>query len=168
MGRIRLLTNAILKTFIDLVYHNRGRIRRIWLVTPWIGGADSGRDPLYILVDALRTTSCHIVLITRPPREIWHEKAVLLLERHLRTTVYLCESLHTKLYLLECDGFRAAVLGSPNLTPRGDRVNREIAVELRSTYISDEDELSAIINELIEYASALRGEDDVLLKQPSK
>ncbi len=150
-----------------MVYHNRGRIKRIWLIAPWIGGSDPGRDPLYILVDALRNASCTVILITRPPKEVWHEKAVVLLEKYLPTTVYFCASLHTKLYLLECDGFRAAVLGSPNLTPRADRVNREIAVEFRSTRASDDDEVSAIINELAEYASALRGEDDVLLRKPT-
>ena len=148
-----------------MVYYNQRRAYRVWIVSPWVGGDDVRRDPLYLMIEAVRRTSCDLILITRPPKDTWHQDAVNLLEKYAGAAVYYCPSLHTKLYLLECDGFRGAILGSPNLTPRAERMNREIAIEFRTTASAD-DEVATVINELAEYASSLRGEEDVYLKQP--
>jgi hypothetical protein len=167
MRRLKLLTNAILKTFADMVYNNQRRVHRVWIVSPWIGGDGLRRDPLYLLIEAVRRTSCDVILITRPPKDVWHQDAINLLEKYAGATVYYCPALHTKLYLLECNGFRGAVLGSPNLTSRAEKANREIAVEFRTTVTADDDDVATVINELTEYVSSLRGEDGVYLKQSS-
>ncbi|PYS21333.1 MAG: hypothetical protein DMF72_17760 [Acidobacteria bacterium] len=147
-----------------MVYTNQGRLYRLWLITPWIGTAEGEVDPLCLLIDALRNKNCDVVVITRPPKEIWHLRGEELLEKELNAVIFHCPSLHTKLYIAECNGFRGAVLGSPNLTPRANTVNREIAVEFRSTATSDDHEIAVLINDLINYASSLRGERDVTLK----
>ncbi len=162
MSGIRLVTQAVLTSFADMVYHNQRRVYRVWLITPWLSYDDSRGDALQFLFEALRDKSCSLILITRPPKDVKHQQAIELL-RKLKTTTYLCPSLHTKLYILECDGFRGAILGSPNLTTRGNRLNREIAVELKSVSESPVDEVSEILSQLTEYASSLRGEDDVEL-----
>jgi len=72
--------------------------------------------------------------------------------------VFICdENLHTKLYILECDGFRHAILGSPNLTHKADARNDELAVSFRTTVQGSQNRISELINELTAYASALRG-----------
>lgn len=164
MRNLRLLKRAILMSFAKMVYVNQNRVYRLWLVTPWIGTADEGADSLCLLIEALRRQRCDVVVITRPPKELWHLRGEQLLEKELKAVVYHCPSLHTKLYIAECNGFRGAVLGSPNLTPRANAVNREIAVEFRTTTTSGDYEIGIIINELIDYASSLRGERDVTLK----
>jgi phosphatidylserine/phosphatidylglycerophosphate/cardiolipin synthase-like enzyme len=163
LSHVRLLTTAILSAFARLAHANRGRIYRVWLVSPWISTEDSGKDPLLLLLDALRGTTCDLILFTRPPDSNWHREAVDLLRANARTIVYYCRTLHTKLYILECDGFRAAVLGSPNLTGRADRHNLEIAVEFRSTIESESDDIASVITELTQYASVLRGDTNFTL-----
>jgi hypothetical protein len=164
MRRLRLLTQSILTNFAEMVYANQSRVHRLWLVSPWISTIEEGIDPLCVLIEALRKQSCAVVVITRPPKEAWHLRGEELLEKELRAMIHHCPSLHTKLYIAECDGFRCAVLGSPNLTPRANVTNREIAVEFRSTTMSNDDETAIFINELIHYASSLRGQRDVMLK----
>lgn len=164
MRDLRLLTKGILMSFAEMVYYNQRRAYKLWLVTPWVSSLEEGVDALCLLIDSLRGRNCDVILITRPPKHDWHTRSEELLETQLNAVVYHCSSLHTKLYILECDGFRGAVLGSPNLTPRANTFNREIAVEFRTGALSDEDDIGNIINELICYTSALRGENDVTLK----
>jgi hypothetical protein len=161
MMGIQLITEAVLGSFAELVYHNQRRAYRLWLITPWLTCDDTNDDALGLIHEALKDTQCSIIVITRPPNDVRHQYAIDLL-RKLKTTVYLCPNLHTKLYILECDGFRAAILGSPNLTARANRFNREIAVEFKTVVDSDSD-VATIVSQLTEYASALRGEDDVQL-----
>jgi len=162
MTGFRLISETILGSFSELVHHNQRRAYRLWLITPWLNLDDTRRDAVQLIHDALRGSRCSLTVITRPPADIRHQEAIDLL-RTLNTTVYLCANLHTKLYILECDGFRAAVLGSPNLTARGNRFNREIAIEFRTVLGGANDDVSAIISDLTEYASALRGEDGIEL-----
>jgi hypothetical protein len=163
MKRARLITQRILWTFATLVDANRSCAYRLWLVSPWIGGDDDANDALSLLLDVARVRPCSLVLITRPPDHVWHQRALERVARSGVAAIYIARDLHTKLYIAECDGFRAAILGSPNLTPRGDRHNVEIAVEFRTTQDTVGDDVAAIITELTEYASSLRGEPTVTL-----
>lgn len=164
MRRIKLITTGVLTAFANIVYANQTRAHRVWLVSPWLQSDARSRDSLSLLIDALRGRSCTVIVFTRPPDFVWHAEAIELIRANTRSILYECRNLHTKLYILECDGFRAAFLGSPNLTSRGDRDNLELAIELRTTVESSADDVAAVITELIEYASALRGEDGVILQ----
>lgn len=164
MRRIRLLTREILSEFAKTVYANQHRIFRLWLVSPWIGADEGGLDPLYLLAESLRERKCDVILITREPKETWHLRGIEVIEQRTQSTVFYCGSLHSKLYIAECNGFRCAVLGSPNLTPRANKINREIAVEFKTTTTTDDYEVAVVINELTRYASSLRDEPDVTLK----
>jgi phosphatidylserine/phosphatidylglycerophosphate/cardiolipin synthase-like enzyme len=156
--RFRLITDQVLGAFARSVYANQRRVRRVWILSPWLGSVEDADDALLLLIDALRNRSCPIVLITRPPDAAWHLRAIQLLQSNCAANVFLHPNLHTKLYIAECDGFRCAVLGSPNLTPRSLRQNREIAIEFRTTVESSEDDVAALLTELTEYASSLRGD----------
>ena len=159
----RLLTGGILSAFADMVYANRQRLYRVWIVAPWIGSRESGRDPVGTLCDALAGARCVVNIFSRPPLLQWHGDALQKLRAASRATVYLAPHLHTKLYIVECDGFRGVLVGSPNLTTEADRRNRELAIEFRSTSASREDPVSALVADLTEYAWSLRGEPDVYL-----
>jgi hypothetical protein len=163
MRRVRLVTDRILATFAAIVDANRDRAYRLWLISPWIGLDSGDDDPLLLLLDAARVRSCSIIVITRPPDHAWHARAIELLAASELAVIYTARHLHTKLYIAECDGFRAAILGSPNLTPCADRNNAEIAVEFRTTHENITDDVTAIVTELTEYASSLRGEPGVAL-----
>lgn len=159
LKNLRILTREILMSFARLVHSNSWRVRRIWIVAPWIGLHERS-DALHLLVDSLKGKNCPVLIITRPPDAAWHSRAIRFLQANLKTTIFISPSLHSKLYIIECDGFRAAIVGSPNLTPRADRGNREIGVELRTTMELSSNDVAAAITELIQYAFHLRGEDD--------
>jgi len=163
VNSIDLISEAILDRFADLVHNNRNRLYRLWIVTPWLGYDDNRDDPLYVLIDSLKKTSCTVTLITRPPNADWHKRAVKLLEKGIRPITYHCESLHTKLYVLECNGFRATILGSPNLTPNANKRNKELAIQLCTTEKDRNNKIVKIVNSLIAYASTLPGEAGVSL-----
>lgn len=90
-------------------------------------------------------------------------EAVRVLCTNVQTALFYCRTLHAKLYLVECDGFRCAVLGSPNLTGRADAENKELAIEFRTTVSANDDDVAHLITSLIEYADSLISEDDVKL-----
>ena len=132
-SEIEIHTERILSKFADLALANKYRIYRIWLVTPWIGFKEKSRDPLVRLIEAAQNKRPEVVLITRKPREDWHKKGVSFLNSTCSTIPHVLPDLHSKLYVLECDGFRAAFLGSPNFSTQANEVNQEVAVEFRTT-----------------------------------
>jgi hypothetical protein len=64
------------------------------------------------------------------------------------------------LYILKCDGFQYAMLGSPNLTFRADTQNKEIAVEFRTGMSERADPTAAMVDDLSKYATALMAEEE--------
>lgn len=63
------------------------------------------------------------------------------------------ESLHAKLYLLEADDLRESMIGSPNFTPHGDRIHKELAIEIRS--IRESDAGALLVEDLFLFAREL-------------
>jgi phosphatidylserine/phosphatidylglycerophosphate/cardiolipin synthase-like enzyme len=88
---------------------------------------------------------------------------VQLLRQSLKPLVYYCSTLHTKLYIVEAQEFRLAVIGSPNLTVAGNKLNLELALELRATTESRDDDIAVAISDLVDYARKLLLEEAVTL-----
>jgi phosphatidylserine/phosphatidylglycerophosphate/cardiolipin synthase-like enzyme len=147
--------------FANLVYAYRRTVFRIWLVSPWISAAPEADDPVLVILEAAKLRKCSVVVFTRPPDSHWHSSALKVLHASGLATIYVQQRLHTKLYIAECDGFRAAIVGSPNLTGSGDRRNFELGIELRTTKEDPDDDVAALVSDLTQYASALRNEQDV-------
>lgn len=161
---LSLVADGTLSTLSDVAFANKYRLRRMWLISPWITATDHKADPLYRLIEAYRVRHCVIRLLTRPPRDAWHIEAVQLLRTNTSCEIMFSAQLHAKLYILECDGFRYAMFGSPNLTRRADSKNRELAIELRTTFSSPTDAASAMMNELLVFAHELMSEDEAQLQ----
>jgi HKD family nuclease len=104
-------------------------------------------------------------VITREPRANadWHKNALRILRDNVNPTMFFCDSLHTKLYIIESDGLVCAMLGSPNLTAGGNTENIELALEVRGTSLRRQDEISSTLCDLVEYAHALLRDDAVTL-----
>src|SRR6266542_2159265 len=119
MKRIRLIRRSPIGEFADVVYTYRAMIYRLWLISPWMGMYTDGTvDPLQLMVDAIRTKpNCMVNVITREPKpkDDWHAKALQVLRDNVKPTMLFCKTLHTKLYIVECNDFACAMLGSPNL-----------------------------------------------------
>jgi len=161
---LSIVADGTLSTLSDVAFANKYRLRRMWLISPWITLTEDKADPLYRLIEAHHARHGIMRLLTRPPKERWHIEAVRLLRDKANCEIMFSSQLHAKLYILECDGFRYAMVGSPNLTRRADVKNRELAIELRTTYSAETDEVSAMMNELLVYAYDLMSEEEALLQ----
>lgn len=134
------------------------------MISPWISTKRGKSDPLWQLIEAYRVRRCVIRLLTRPPRDSWHVEAIRLLRDNTACEIMFSAQLHAKLYILECDGFRYAMFGSPNLTRRANTDNRELAVELRTTCTTPCDEVAAMMNELLVFAYELMSDEEAELQ----
>src|SRR3990172_10276570 len=107
MRRIRLIRKSAIGEFANVVYTYREMIYRLWLISPWIGMYTDGTlDPLQLMVDAVRTRpKCMVNVITREPRANanWHTNPLRVLRDNVKPTMMFCKSLHTKLYIMECN-----------------------------------------------------------------
>lgn len=151
---IEVITNATLSRFSEVAWANSQRIHRAWLISPWIGTSQGRGDPLSHVAEALARCA-HFWVLTRSPSQLWHQNALNILKTNTNPSILYNNDLHAKLYILDCDGFRYALLGSPNLTARANMVNRELAIELRTTAQSRDDRIADVIEELISYANML-------------
>jgi hypothetical protein len=167
VSKARLITKAAISEFASLVDIYRKDAYRVWLISPWIGQhTDGSLDPLQLLIDAVRESSaCMMNVITREPLKTatYHQHALRLLRENIQPVMYFCENLHTKLYVLEANGFTAAVLGSPNFTAGGNKANVELAVELRDTAPRPSDDVGLILRDVVRYANDLLQEEHVVL-----
>jgi len=161
---VKILSSGIITHFSNIVSAYQNRLFRLWIVAPWIGISDDRFDPLKRIINILASKRSDFNIITRPPENNWHKKAIENLQNLKNATVFTCPDLHTKLYLLECNGFKMAILGSPNLTTKANWENKELAVEFRTTKQDPQDPESAIIRDLIDYAANLRKDPNVSLE----
>lgn len=161
-GQINIHTEQILSKFASLALANKSRLYRIWLVTPWIGFRERNRDPLVRLIEAVQSKKPEMVLITRTPTKDWHKKAVRFLNSTCSLMPHILPNLHSKVYVLECNGFSAAFLGSPNFSTQANKINQEVAVEFRATVTDPEDRVVALIGDLLTYVDQLRSKADLM------
>jgi hypothetical protein len=156
-----------LSEFAQLVSTYREEAYRLWLISPWIGvHTDGSIDPLQLMIDSVRaSTKCIVTVVTRTPlrNAAYHHDAIKLLRDNLRPSLFYCDTLHTKLYVLQADGLTAAVLGSPNLTAGGNTANIELAIEIRDSLRGKLDEVGQTLQGLVHYAHDLLTENGVSL-----
>jgi hypothetical protein len=163
--KVSLITGYALTAFANNAHANEHRLKSIWLISPWLSKEDSKDDPIRLIAQTVKSSKCNLTIITRQPEAHWHADALQVLAQTSRAAIFFCANLHTKLYILECDGYRSAITGSPNLTAGGNRANRELAIHFHTTMQSaSNDIVAALIDSLSEYATSLVAEDDVHLQ----
>ena len=150
----RVIRSRPLSRFADLVHHSERNLLRVFVVAPWVVSGES-RDfpPLVRLLSSIRNAGARLTVLTRTPLTAAHSRAIDLCAKTPHSEILYLDSLHAKLYLLESNGLRAATIGSPNFTPHGDRVHRELAVEVRS--IKDSDAGAMLVEDLFLFAREL-------------
>jgi hypothetical protein len=147
----RLIRSQPLTCFADAARANEGSLVRAFLVSPWIVARDGREFPAFArLIATLRASEARVTVLTRAPDKAGHLEAIRLLSTLAQVEILFLDNLHAKLYLLECNMLRIAMLGSPNFTLEGDREWRELAVEIRSTRESDAAAL--LVRDLFGYA----------------
>jgi hypothetical protein len=146
-----------LSQFSELARLNERALLRVFLISPWITASDPEFPPLARLLTSVRNAGARISVLTRRPDKASHLAAIQLIASLAHSEVLYLDTLHAKLYLLECNQLRVAMLGSPNFTVEGDTVHRELAVEVRSVH--DSDAASAFIQDLFLFARELMADN---------
>lgn len=124
---------------------------RVFLVSPWIVAAEGSEfTALGRLLESIRVAGARLSVLTRTPEQANHSRAVALCAQSPHSEILFLDSLHAKLYLLDSNGLRAAMIGSPNFTPSGDLRHRELAVEIRS--VRDSDPAGMLVEDLFLFA----------------
>lgn len=134
----KLIRSEPLSRFADAARANERSLVRAFLVSPWIVARDAREFPAFArLITTLQASKARVTVLTRAPTGPGHQEAINLLSLLTEAEIIYLNTLHAKLYLLECNTLRIAMLGSPNFTLEGDKEWRELAVEIRSTRESD-------------------------------
>ncbi|MFC1575523.1 hypothetical protein ACFL5A_02610 [Gemmatimonadota bacterium] len=166
MSELRIVETRPFARLARVLGAYRFRARRLWIISPWISTVEDAReDPVSEIIAALFLQKCRVSVITRIPKMGWHERAIERLRDGLEATCYYANDLHTKLFLLSCDDMEYALLGSPNLTPRAEAVNKELAVEFRALRNGSDPHIS-LLRDLKTYAWELAAQDTTVLQPP--
>jgi hypothetical protein len=103
--------------------------KRLNIVSPWISEVGGPLATLNFdqLLRRLRDDRTTVYVVTRPPEEDWHARAVQRLAESGRASIALLPELHVKLYTAQTVQTSFAMLGSANFTTQS-LINREIGV----------------------------------------
>jgi hypothetical protein len=115
---VQLLTRRVISHFLDVLARTHGW-NRVYLVAPWISEITApGVPSLAQVAKRLRDEHATAYVVTRPPVEEWHERALQILESSRRANIVLVPDLHTKLYCASTAEADFALFGSANLTQK--------------------------------------------------
>jgi hypothetical protein len=124
---MRVASRRVINLFLRTLSGSHGW-KRIFIVSPWISELS---DPAVLSFDQvlarLTTDTTTAYIVTRPPTEDWHERALQRLGETGRANVALVPDLHVKLFTARTDTGTFAMLGSANFTQQS-LSNREIGV----------------------------------------
>ena len=131
---IRLVRRNPLTEFTNQLLAAKSRIRRLYLVSPWIVTSRAAAfRPFSRVFSIVNERRIELVVVCRRPDRPAFFEAIKLLEQLDRCEIAFLDALHAKIYLMEADGLVTVYVGSPNFTLEGDSTNREIAVEITTT-----------------------------------
>jgi hypothetical protein len=157
---IAIVRVSPLSKFAETARLNQSGLLRAFLISPWIVvNGDEEFTPLIKLILAAKESGARLTVITRPPTLAGHDKAIKLIARLVKAEILFMRNLHAKLYLLECNGLRAGMFGSPNFTPYGDKRNVELAADVRS--VRSTDLAAQFLDDLFVFARELMSDPDV-------
>jgi hypothetical protein len=128
---IKVGTRRVLDLFLSPLARSAGW-KRLFLISPWI--SDIGHPASLTsdqLLKRLRDDGTTAYVVTRPPEDEWHERALKRIGETGRANVVLVPGLHTKLYTAVTDYGSFAMLGSANFTQQA-LINREIGLLVTS------------------------------------
>ena len=103
-------------------------------MSPWISEVGGPLATLNFdqILRRLHEDNTTLYVVTRPPEEEWHERAVQRLADSGRASIALLPDLHVKLFTAQTAQASFAMIGSANFTNQS-LVNREIGVLVSSS-----------------------------------
>jgi hypothetical protein len=129
---LKLGTRRVVSLFVDALARSHGW-KRLYLVSPWISEfGDEAGITFQQFIKRLKDDNATGYVVTRPPVEAWHVRAVEMLANSGKANIVTVEDLHTKLYCADTDQGSFALFGSANFTHQS-LINREIGVFMRAS-----------------------------------
>jgi hypothetical protein len=130
--QIPVWLNLATRRVLDLFLINLSRAhgwKRLNIVSPWISEIDGSLAALNFdqLLRRLRDDHTTVYVVTRPPTEDWHRRAIQRLADSGRANIALVPELHVKLFTAQTAQSSFAMFGSANFTAQS-LINREIGV----------------------------------------
>ncbi len=146
----KLLTSKVAGHFFRRFLIEHRPIRSLTIVSPWISDWEDGEVSLKRVLEVISLRNIRTSVITRPPIEAYHERAVERLKKTNPVTIYFIPDLHAKVFVCNCVPVGFGLVGSANLTARSF-VNYEVGIlfEARGA-------LSPLLPELQLFAQDLR------------
>lgn len=124
---IRIGTRRVVDLYLSSLAGSR-RWEKLYLVSPWISEfGDPASLSFEKFVSRVKSDRATIYVVTRPPEQEWHERAIELLRSTNRANIVLVKDLHAKIYTAQTKDHSFAMMGSANFTQRS-MVNREIGI----------------------------------------
>ncbi len=124
---IRVATRRVVDLFLSTLAGSNGW-KRIYLISPWISEFDNSATLSFAqLLKRLEGDRTTAYIVTRPPEEEWHARALERLGHTKRANIALVPDLHVKLYTARTNVGAFAMLGSANFTQQS-LINREIGI----------------------------------------
>jgi hypothetical protein len=156
---LKLVTEQPLSRFAETARLSERRLRRVYVISPWIVQRENEFFALGKLLVTVRSARARLSVITREPTFESHGRAISAIRNTVpEADIVFLPSLHAKLYLLQSETLKAALFGSPNFTPQGNSLNRELAADVRALRSTDAE--SEFIDDLFSYARQLMSEED--------
>ena len=130
--QIPVWLNLATRRVLDLFLANLSRAhgwKRLNIVSPWISEFNGPLATLSFdqFLLRLRDDNTTVYVVTRPPQEEWHSRAVQRLADSGRANIAFLPELHVKLFTAQTLQSSFAMFGSANFTTKS-LVNREIGV----------------------------------------
>jgi len=125
---LNLATQRVLDLFLANLSRARGW-KRLNIVSPWISEFSGPLATLSFnqLLRRLKDDDTTVYVVTRPPQEEWHERAVRRLADSGRANIAFLPELHVKLFTAQTLQSSFAMIGSANFTTKS-LTNKEIGV----------------------------------------
>jgi Putative DNA-binding domain len=124
---LRVATRRVVDLFLRPLAGATGW-KRLYIISPWISDITHNASMTFDqVVKRLRDDNATAYVVTRPPEEEWHDKAIKTLAATGRANIAFLPELHTKLYAAQTDQGTFAVLASANFTQQALN-NRELGI----------------------------------------
>jgi hypothetical protein len=122
---------------LDLYLHTLSRAygwKRLNIISPWISEFDDSLATMTFtqLLRRLTLDNATAYVVTRPPVEDWHHRAISMLAETGRANIAFVPQLHVKLFTAQTAQSSFAMMGSANFT-RQSLKNRELGILISGT-----------------------------------
>lgn len=122
------ITNNPVKDFFQRFYCLKEKLNDLVIISPIVASLNDTEFSLKRLVGKIDNEKIRTYIITRTPEKNFHYEAIEILSKSRFVEIRYNDTLHAKLYLINCESRGFAYLGSGNLTRTAMESNVEIGI----------------------------------------